>query len=79
MIVDRHEPLDLFSLVPKLRLEMEPEMAKLDRLLDDDLLFGRVRTEQIQSELDRHISACSEPHQSCLPPTGAAIPKRMSE
>jgi transposase, IS5 family len=40
MIVDRYDPVNLFELVPtKLRLEMEPELAALDRLLDDDELF----------------------------------------
>lgn len=45
MIIERHEPLDLFALLPKLRLEMEPELAQLDRLLEDDVLFGRVKAD----------------------------------
>ena len=45
MIVDRYDPINLFELVPKLELEMEPELAQLDRLLDDDELFERVRTD----------------------------------
>jgi hypothetical protein len=36
MIVDRYDPINLFELVPKLKLEMDPELAHLDRLLDDD-------------------------------------------
>ena len=39
MIVDRYDPVNLFELVPKLELEMEPELAQLDRLLEDDELF----------------------------------------
>src|SRR4051812_35384613 len=40
MIVDRYDPVNLFELVPtKLRLEMEPELAALDRLLEDDEIF----------------------------------------
>jgi IS5 family transposase len=39
MIVERYDPVNLFELIPKLRLEMEPELATLDRLLDDDELF----------------------------------------
>ena len=27
MIVDRYDPVNLFELVPKLKLEMEPELA----------------------------------------------------
>jgi hypothetical protein len=34
MIVDRYDPMNLFELVPKLKLEFEPELAQLDRLLD---------------------------------------------
>jgi IS5 family transposase len=40
---DRYRPTDLFALVPQLGLRFEPQLAQLDRLLDDDELFGRVR------------------------------------
>jgi IS5 family transposase len=43
MLRDRYEPVDLFALVPQLGLEFEPQLAQLDRLLDDDELFRRVR------------------------------------
>ena len=45
MIVDRYDPIYLFELVPKLELEMEPELARLDGLLDDDVIFERVRAD----------------------------------
>src|SRR5580765_3928306 len=45
MIVDRYEPMNLFKLVPQLQLEMDPELAALDKLLDDDLLFQRVKAD----------------------------------
>jgi len=46
MIVDRYDPVNLFELVPtKLRLEMEPELATLDRLLEDDELFVRLKAD----------------------------------
>lgn len=45
MIVDRHAPLNLFTMMPELRLKMEPELAELDTLLEDDILFKRVRTD----------------------------------
>jgi len=45
MIVDRYEPVDLSGLIPVLRLEMEPELAELDRLLSDDALFASVRAD----------------------------------
>ncbi len=41
MIVDRYDPINLFELVPKLELEMDPELAQLDHLLEDDVLFKR--------------------------------------
>ena len=43
MIIDRYDPINLFELVPKLKLQMEPELAQLDRLLDDDVLFEQVK------------------------------------
>jgi hypothetical protein len=48
MIVDRYDRVDLFELVPKLNLKMEPELAGLDVLLDDDELFSLVRADLIQ-------------------------------
>src|SRR5215211_5928718 len=45
MIVDRYDPINLFELVPKLKLEMDPELAHLDRLLDDDVLFEQVKAD----------------------------------
>jgi hypothetical protein len=40
MIVDRYDPMNLFALVPRLALEMDPELAALDHLLEDDTLFA---------------------------------------
>jgi IS5 family transposase len=45
MIVDRYNPINLFEMVPKLNLQMEPELAGLDGLLDDDVLFERVKAD----------------------------------
>jgi IS5 family transposase len=45
MIVDRYDPMNIFELVPKLKLQMEPELAQLDRLLDDDVLFEQVKAD----------------------------------
>jgi IS5 family transposase len=45
MLRDRYAPQDLFALVPKLRLEFDPELAQLDQLLDDAALFQRVRAD----------------------------------
>lgn len=45
MIVDRYKAVDLCELIPELRLEMEPELRELDRLLSDDELFAHVRAD----------------------------------
>jgi IS5 family transposase len=48
MLRDRYAPQDLCALVPQLHLELEPELAQLDQLLDDDELFQRVRTDLVR-------------------------------
>ncbi len=45
MLRDRFVPVDLFALAPALALEFEPVLARLDVLLDDDVLFGAVKTD----------------------------------
>jgi transposase, IS5 family len=45
MIVDRYDPINLFEMVPKLKLQFEPELAHLDELLDDDRLFELVKAD----------------------------------
>jgi transposase, IS5 family len=45
MIVDRHPPVRLFGLVPGLPDAFEPELAQLDRLLEDDEIFRRVKAD----------------------------------
>jgi transposase, IS5 family len=45
MITDRYDPMNLFELVPKLGLEMDAVLVGLDRLLDDEGLFQRVKAD----------------------------------
>jgi transposase, IS5 family len=45
---NRYDPMDLFELVPALGLELDPELARLDRLLDDDRLFQTVRADLVR-------------------------------
>lgn len=45
MIIDRYAPMDVFALVPQLTVEMDPELAELDRLLDDDAIFQQVKND----------------------------------
>lgn len=48
MIVDRYEPVNLFKLVPQLQLELDPVLAALDKLLDDDVLFQKVKADLLR-------------------------------
>ena len=48
MLRDRYEPQNLFELVAALSLKMEPVLARLDQLLDDDVLFREVRADLAQ-------------------------------
>jgi transposase, IS5 family len=45
MLRDRYDPMDLFALVPALSLAMEPILAQLDQLLEDDGLFQRIKAD----------------------------------
>jgi len=45
MLRDRATPVDLFALVPALELHFEPELAELDRLLEDDQIFQQVKAD----------------------------------
>src|SRR6516225_4164971 len=45
MLRDRAAPVDLFALVPMLELRFEPELAELDRLLEDDHIFQHVKAD----------------------------------
>lgn len=45
MLRNRYNRTDLFALVPQLGLRFEPQLEQLDRLLDDDELFERVRAD----------------------------------
>jgi IS5 family transposase len=59
MIVDRHDPINLCEMVPKLKLQFEPELVELDRLLEDDELFELVKADLLKryphsEKLGRH-------------------------
>ena len=45
MIVDRYPPKRLFRLVPDLPQAFAPELAQLDRLLEDDAIFCRIKAD----------------------------------
>ncbi|MCA1837471.1 MAG: transposase [Actinobacteria bacterium] len=45
MLTDRYDPVNIFELLlpEKLGLEMDPVMARLDSLLDDEVLLARIK------------------------------------
>jgi IS5 family transposase len=45
VLVDRYAPEDVFARVPELAADTDPVLVQLDRLLDDDELFDRVRAD----------------------------------
>jgi transposase, IS5 family len=45
MLRERYTPMDLFTVVPALNLALDPVLAQLDQLLDDDELFQRVKVD----------------------------------
>jgi transposase, IS5 family len=48
MLRERYDPMDLFTLVPTLSSAMEPELTQLDWLLEDDVLFQRVKADLLR-------------------------------
>ena len=65
MIVDRYDPMNLFEqLVPKLKLGFEPELAQLDRLLDDDVLFERVKADLCRRYPKTRLGSGATPRRS---------------
>ena len=43
MLIDKHEADNILNRIPGLTIKMSPELAVLDRVLDDDELFGMIR------------------------------------
>jgi transposase, IS5 family len=48
MLRDRYGPMDLFAFIPTPSLAMGPILAQLDRLLEDDVLFRRVKADRLR-------------------------------
>ena len=48
MLRDRYDPVDIFARVPQLRRQMDPVLAHLDDLLDDDTLFQHLHADLSQ-------------------------------
>ncbi len=48
MLIDAYAREDVFAQVPKLAAEIDPELRKLDALLDDDALYQQVRSDFVK-------------------------------
>ena len=48
MLRDRYEPMNLFTAIPTLALRMDPVLAQMDTLLDDDVLFQAVKADLVK-------------------------------
>src|SRR6266545_1884601 len=48
MLVDRYAPEDVFARVPELAADTDPVLVQLDRLLDDDELYARIRADLVR-------------------------------
>ena len=48
MLRERYAPMNLFDLVPALSLALDPVLAQLDHLLDDDTLCQAVKVDLAQ-------------------------------
>jgi IS5 family transposase len=48
MLIDRYPAEDVFARVPELADQTDPVLVQLDRLLEDDLLFQRVRADLVR-------------------------------
>lgn len=45
MLRDRYEPVDIFAKVPQLSQAMDPVLAQLNHLLDDDAIFQQLKAD----------------------------------
>jgi transposase, IS5 family len=48
MLRDRYEPMNLFACIPTLSMRMDPVLAQMDTLLDDDVLFQAVKADLVK-------------------------------
>jgi IS5 family transposase len=48
MLRDRYEPMNLFAAIPTLGMQMDPVLAQMDTLLDDDGLFQAVKADLLK-------------------------------
>src|SRR5215210_752793 len=48
MLRDRYEPMNLFERIPTLSMQLDPILAQIDRLLDDDTIFQAVKADLLR-------------------------------
>jgi hypothetical protein len=74
MIVDRYPPKRLFRLAPDLPQTFAPELAQLDRLLEDDAIFCRIKADMaVKAGLRRAAARTVDGLHAALGPAFDAI------
>ena len=48
MLRDRYEPMNLFERIPTLSMQLDPILAQIDTLLDDDTIFQAVKADLLR-------------------------------
>src|SRR5919199_6626716 len=48
MLRDRYDPMNLFERIPTLSMQMDPILAQIDSLLDDDTIFQAVKADLLR-------------------------------
>src|SRR5436305_4862925 len=48
MLRDQYDPVDIFAQVPQLSHSIDPVLARLDKLLDEDAIFQQVKADLSQ-------------------------------
>lgn len=61
MLIDRHEADNIFERIPGLTIKMNPELAAVDNVLDDDVLFCMIRDDLAQRYPKTLTAGCIAP------------------
>ena len=48
MLRDRYDPMNVFERIPTLSMQLDPILAQIDTLLDDDTIFQAVKADLIR-------------------------------
>ena len=65
MLIEKHEKDNTLTRIPGLTLRLSPELAPIDRVLEDEELFCRIRADLASSGIRPGKPA---PTRECIPP-----------